>query len=294
MAQRRMINISIAYSESVNAMTEWAQLAFVFALPHLDDFGIIPGSPAKLKAITKPLSERPPDEFASAASEWIRHEIVRAYLGDDGRVYLRAVNFDHYQSGLNKRTRSRFPDDGRRITADEYLNLPNLAGKFREVPLQLNGTEPNGNEENENKARTEQRGLPEHISDAAPTRSRSSKLFDVNSIEMRLAKLHCDLIKGRRPTLKEPNLDRWAAGYDSILNVDGRSAEETEQVLRWSQADAFWSKNILSPDSLRKHFDKLALQKANPNSKRREGQYVRTSRNSQYGDFNGVDDLVSQ
>lgn len=47
-----------------------------------------------------------------------------------------------------------------------------------------------------------------------------------------------------------------------MLELDGRSPERVEAVIRWSQRDPFWSMNILSPAALRKHFDRLELEMA--------------------------------
>ena len=152
MARGRMISATISTSETVNAMSEWARLLFCFSIAHLDDFGFMAGSPAKLKAIVMPLSERPIADFAAAVAEWIASGSHTAYLAEDGRVYLRAVKFDDYQTGLHKRTRSRFPTEGAKLDAVGYLAA--ISGKFPEspasvpeVPLQQNRTEENRTED---------------------------------------------------------------------------------------------------------------------------------------------------
>jgi hypothetical protein len=48
----------------------------------------------------------------------------------------------------------------------------------------------------------------------------------------------------------------------AMLGIDGRTPERIEAVIEWSQRDPFWSMNILSPASLRKHFDRLELEMA--------------------------------
>jgi hypothetical protein len=45
-----------------------------------------------------------------------------------------------------------------------------------------------------------------------------------------------------------------------MLRLDGRTEDEVEAAMRWAQADDFWSSNILSPDKLRKHYDRMRLQ----------------------------------
>ncbi|MBP7053134.1 MAG: hypothetical protein KBE65_19175 [Phycisphaerae bacterium] len=56
-----------------------------------------------------------------------------------------------------------------------------------------------------------------------------------------------------------PDLQRWAGDIGRMIRVDGRTPERIEAVIRWCAKDPFWSKNILSAASLRKHFDRLEL-----------------------------------
>lgn len=74
-----------------------------------------------------------------------------------------------------------------------------------------------------------------------------------------LANLLADLIVENGS--KRPNVTgSWITTIDRMLRLDGRTSEEVEGAIRWSQADDFWSANILSPDKLRKHFDRMRLQ----------------------------------
>ncbi len=88
---------------------------------------------------------------------------------------------------------------------------------------------------------------------------KKTKVFSSELSEFRLAELLFELIRQRNPEHKAPNLQTWARQVDLMIRVDGRTPERIEQVLRWSQADAFWSKNILSTAKLREKFDALAL-----------------------------------
>ena len=75
----------------------------------------------------------------------------------------------------------------------------------------------------------------------------------------RLANLLADLIAlngSRRPTVTRT----WITTIDRMLRLDGRTEDEVEAAMRWAQADDFWASNILSPDKLRKHFDRMRLQ----------------------------------
>lgn len=61
----------------------------------------------------------------------------------------------------------------------------------------------------------------------------------------------------RKPDFRRPNLKHWARQMRTLLEVDGRSPQRIEAVIRWCRSDPFWSVNVLNPASLRKHFDRL-------------------------------------
>jgi len=56
---------------------------------------------------------------------------------------------------------------------------------------------------------------------------------------------------------KAPNLESWAKEINKIITHDGKSAEDIQEILDWLPSNAFWEKNILSANSLRKQFDRL-------------------------------------
>lgn len=73
-----------------------------------------------------------------------------------------------------------------------------------------------------------------------------------------LCALLAELIAANDPKAKvAPQSARWL--HDMRLLVSDREgdAAEVERVLRWSQADAFWHSNILSPGKLREKFTQL-------------------------------------
>jgi len=74
-----------------------------------------------------------------------------------------------------------------------------------------------------------------------------------------LANLLADLIEGNGS--KRPSVTgRWVTAIDRMIRIDGRTPEQVENAMRWAQASDFWSANILSPDKLRKHYDRMRLQ----------------------------------
>lgn len=72
----------------------------------------------------------------------------------------------------------------------------------------------------------------------------------------------CDLLAGeilRRDSKAKvaPDSTRWLRDMRLLVDDRGGDHSEVEAVLRWSQADAFWQQNILSPGKLRAQFTQL-------------------------------------
>jgi predicted phage replisome organizer len=85
-----------------------------------------------------------------------------------------------------------------------------------------------------------------------------------DSNEYRLAAYLFKHIRKNNESSKEPNWSTWAKQFDYILRVDKRDLEEVKQIIRFCQTDEFWHKNILSPDKLRKQYDRLYLEMKKP------------------------------
>ncbi|WP_028977234.1 hypothetical protein, partial [Sporolactobacillus terrae] len=87
------------------------------------------------------------------------------------------------------------------------------------------------------------------------TSCRKNKFSDEH---MAMANLLLSLIKENNPYYKSPkSLDKWANDMRLMMERDKRTKEQVEYLIRWSQKDDFWSTVILSPNSLRKGFDKM-------------------------------------
>lgn len=87
--------------------------------------------------------------------------------------------------------------------------------------------------------------------------------YSEESQELKAAKYLFSKIKSNNNSAKEPNYQSWANDFHLIFDVDKRSKRDVMKLIDWTQKDAFWCSNILSPKKLRKHFDELIL-KAKP------------------------------
>lgn len=60
----------------------------------------------------------------------------------------------------------------------------------------------------------------------------------------------------KRPTVTQ----EWIMTVCRMIDIDHRTYDQVRGAIDWCQADSFWSANILSPQSLRKQYDRLRLQ----------------------------------
>lgn len=135
MAERRMISKSISVSERVNKLQDtFHMLLFTWMVPHADDFGRLFGSPMKVKALVVPMLDKTLKDVEEALSSLQRAGLIKWYEVD-GDQFIQIDKFDKHQTGLHKRTKSKFPPP------------PGDSRKFPEIPLEENRREENRTEE---------------------------------------------------------------------------------------------------------------------------------------------------
>lgn len=101
--------------------------------------------------------------------------------------------------------------------------------------------------------------------------TRKKREYDDDDPNKKLAALLLKKIKSNQ-NIKEPDLDKWANTIRLTIESDKRNGKEVQDLIIWSTEHDFWSGVILSPTSLRKHFDKMLVQK---NKKQEFGQSKR-------------------
>lgn len=136
MATRRMVHKSISVDKSVNSLSDFAGLLYTWIIPHLDDFGKIEGDATVIKALVVPLRPQSIEEVEQALQEILMQvRSVERYEVNE-KFILRYKNFDEYQIGLSKRTKSKFSDN------------PKSTNNSTEIPINTNTNEKNLNEIN--------------------------------------------------------------------------------------------------------------------------------------------------
>ena len=85
------------------------------------------------------------------------------------------------------------------------------------------------------------------------------QVFAEDSDAYRLAAFMLETLKANLPTLKEPNLQKWASDFDVAIRNDPRMKDIrfVAQVIKWACSDDFWKANIQCPGKLRDKFDQL-------------------------------------
>lgn len=195
MANRRMISKSISISEQVNDLSDFAALLFSWMIPHADDWGILPGSPKKIKALITPMRKQTPKEIEKAIREMVAVELIWWYKVE-GTLYIQFRTWDKHQDGLHKRTKPKNPP------------YPGTSGKIPENPGQENRTEENLTEEKRK----------ENIKDIVPHSEIIDHLNAVCGTEYKhTTKATRELINGR-----------WSEGYrlDDFKKVINNKAKD--------------------------------------------------------------------
>ena len=142
MANRRMIAKSISVSDETNAVSDFAVILFTWMIPHVDDYGVIPGTPGRIKALVVPRRRQTEKDVEHALCELHAVGLIHRYV-NNGQHYVQLVSFEQHQEGLHKRTVSKHP------TYDAE-GSETLSRNFREVPGNSPLTEPNLTEPNLN------------------------------------------------------------------------------------------------------------------------------------------------
>lgn len=99
---------------------------------------------------------------------------------------------------------------------------------------------------------------------AKPKRSK----FKYSDDDLRFAEEMFIRIQVVIPSAKKPNFESWANTIRLMRESDNRDHKTMWAVFDWANRDSFWCSNILSPDKLRKQFDKLQVKKNETNQPR--------------------------
>lgn len=165
MAEKRMISKVISISEKVNELPDiFDMLLFTWMIPHTDDFGRLAGTPAKVLALVVPMLDKTKADVNESLEHLQAAGLIKWYESE-GQKVVQIENFEAHQSGLHKRTRSKFPDP-----PDDYSThfpeVPGSSEQFQKIPLELNRTEENRTELKRTEEKRKEENRNEKILDA--------------------------------------------------------------------------------------------------------------------------------
>ncbi len=82
--------------------------------------------------------------------------------------------------------------------------------------------------------------------------------------DLRVAEWIFSRVRMINPTCKAPDMTTWANTVRLMRQIDNRSYQDICAMYDWASKDSFWHRNILSPEALRKQWDKLNMQRSVP------------------------------
>mgnify|MGYP003575749235 FL=1 len=154
MARGRMLDRVLSTSakrarlhDIAGPLAEFAQALYPLLIAHADDFGRESGDTFTVKHTIDPTSPRTLDEFDRALDALVSVGLIRRYVVKD-RAVIEITDFDDHQTGLHKRTSSKYPP-----LPSDLAEVPGTSGEYRPNRTELKGTEPNGRERNRNRNR---------------------------------------------------------------------------------------------------------------------------------------------
>ena len=110
------------------------------------------------------------------------------------------------------------------------------------------------------------RALEQYLNKTKPKVKVTNKKFTDD--DLKLAEWMEGRVKMISPSSKKANLDSWANTIRLMREVDERTLQEIGGLFDWANKDSFWCANILSPEKLRKQWDKLNAKRINHDSTR--------------------------
>lgn len=213
--------------EKVVELSPFARLLFIGLWNFCDDDGRMGYSPKRIKMQIFPADNL---DISELFGELQKMSLVSIYT-IDGIEYLQINNFCKHQK-VDKRTASKLP-----APPNSAESHPPLGGNC----LGMEGIkEGNGRDQG-------------NASGASAPSLLSEDRVVAEKIWQDIKALH--------PSHKPPDLNKWTDTVRLMRERDKRTHKEISELWAWAHAHDFWSQNILSPDKLRKQWDKLVIQK---------------------------------
>ena len=275
MARIRSIKPEFWRSPSTAKASPRARLLYIAMWNWCDDFGVGEWTPRELLGFAFPNDE----DVTSTELQCLCTEVATCFGTQfyliNGRRFYCIPSWDDHQKN-ERRAQGKYPrPDAPDATVDAEVHGN---AEKRGSSVQTHGDTGTGTGEQG----TGNRGTGEQSSSSevadAPTRPDVLHLLDL---------LDSEIITngGKVPSRSKKN----QSAARLLIDRDGRTVEQVEAAIHWSQSDEFWRANILSMSKLREKYDQLRLAATRNGGKQRHLSAVEqnlVNYEQKYGDQN--------
>jgi len=222
----RILKETICTSETIEKLSPEVEVFFYRLLVQCDDYGRMDARPAIIRSRCYPL--RLDQVSENHIIQWLKAlieaELIQIYTIDN-KQYLQVTTWEKHQQVRAKRSKYPGPDSiCNQLISDDSI-----------CPRNPNPN-PNPNPNN-------------NVSE----RECSDVAFDLSN------QLKTLILRNNPKARVLKDLSSWAKEFDRMMQIDGRTREDIEAVIKFCQNDQFWHVNILSAGKLREKYDQLYL-----------------------------------
>jgi len=139
-ARGRMLDKCISTSRKVGSLrTDFHRLLYTWLIPHTDDFGLMDGDPYHIRYGVVPTLSRSEKQIIEALTAIKDAGLINWYRYN-GTPVIEVVAFEEHQTGLHKRTTSKYQTLEDAYHSDDFRELPGTSAPTEGTE----GTEQNG------------------------------------------------------------------------------------------------------------------------------------------------------
>jgi hypothetical protein len=237
----------IALRNQLGRLTDFAQALFPLLVSTADDFGRQAGDALTVKLVVFPGSHHNEADFSAALTAMHNVRLIDWY-DVDGRQVIQIVQFEEHQSGLSRRTNSKFPDPPVKFTELQRNSRLARARGTERNGTELKRTELNRTEIDQNLPPPEARRDVETVENSAsPEKTTISPVENVHgtqgdrvSATLRVSSVS-DSTRSEDRRRGMESTQRGSPGEDGIQPAAGRSrhhqpGDDTGQLCRSEDA----------------------------------------------------------
>jgi hypothetical protein len=261
MAQRRMFSQDIVSSDAFLDMPISSQVLYFHLAIRADDDGFVTprtimrmiGSGIDdLKVLEVKRFILPFESGVIVIKHWLIHNLIRADLYKETLYKKEKATLGLNENGAYTELRNGV-SELKAIESPEWLKKRRNGERTADVPQ----TAPRLGKVRVGKDRIGKVSEESEATSDAPDKP-TQKKPKYDEEDMKMTELLISLIVKNTPewTLKG-NIETWAEHINKLHRIDGRTYEQIEYMIRWTQADPFWAQNILSTSKLREKFNDL-------------------------------------